>query len=206
MAPWESKEAKDLPCLQPRDAIRDTHRCKWLIGDWTDDTDQLVCVLRPGHWWVSFFQQKIKTQQTWSGFGMLKGESKNHGSEIYNVSWVIMSNDWDFLRSAFLKRKKKHHQIRGIMITCFSEVPCLILFAFRNCVATCRCLLPSSSDGISQLRSPDAKEFAERLMTWHRQGFPELGDLGGCGMGRRLLGLAVGWRELSQLTNVGRCW
>eukprot|EP00434_Breviolum_minutum_P033868 symbB.v1.2.029963.t1/scaffold3327.1/size60211/2 len=85
------KEAKDLPFLQPRDAIRDAHRCKWSPGDWTDDTDQLVCVLR--------------------------------------------------------------------------------------------CLLPLEAEK-SQLRSPEAKEFAERLMTWHRTGFPELGDTGGCGMGR----------------------
>ena len=47
-----------------------------------------------------------------------------------------------------------------------------------------RCLLPLEAEK-SQLRSPEAKEFAERLMTWHRRGFPELGDTGGCGMGRR---------------------
>lgn len=42
-----SLQDKGLPgWLQPSDAIRDAHRSKWIPGDWTDDTDQLVCVLR----------------------------------------------------------------------------------------------------------------------------------------------------------------
>ena len=45
-----------------------------------------------------------------------------------------------------------------------------------------RCLLPVEGRG---LRAPEARDFAEQLMTWHRQGFPELGDANGCGMGRR---------------------
>ena len=41
--------AGEAVCLQPKDAVRDAHRSKWFPGDWTDDTDQLVCVLRCHH-------------------------------------------------------------------------------------------------------------------------------------------------------------
>ncbi|CAK0836666.1 unnamed protein product, partial [Prorocentrum cordatum] len=34
------------------------------------------------------------------------------------------------------------------------------------------------------LRAPDPLEFARSLVAWHLRGFPELGDTGGCGMGR----------------------
>ena len=27
------------------DIVRDKHRCRWKIGDWTDDTDQMLCIL-----------------------------------------------------------------------------------------------------------------------------------------------------------------
>ncbi|CAE7328645.1 unnamed protein product [Symbiodinium natans] len=79
-----------LPVLRPGDSVQDGHRSKWAAGDWTDDTDQLVLVLR--------------------------------------------------------------------------------------------CLLPASAG--AALRPPDPREFAQRLMSWHKVGFPELGDTGGCGMGR----------------------
>ncbi|CAE7321472.1 NOV [Symbiodinium microadriaticum] len=78
------------PWLRPGDAVQDGHRSKWRAGDWTDDTDQLVLVLR--------------------------------------------------------------------------------------------CLLPAV--GGESLRPPEPTEFAERLVSWHKVGFPELGDTGGCGMGR----------------------
>jgi ADP-ribosylglycohydrolase len=25
--------------------VQDEHRCRWIIGDWTDDTDQMLCIL-----------------------------------------------------------------------------------------------------------------------------------------------------------------
>ena len=34
------------------------------------------------------------------------------------------------------------------------------------------------------LRAPNACDFAQKLLAWHKVGFPELGDSGGCGMGR----------------------
>jgi len=28
-----------------REIVQDQHRCRWQIGDWTDDTDQMLCIL-----------------------------------------------------------------------------------------------------------------------------------------------------------------
>ena len=38
--------------------------------------------------------------------------------------------------------------------------------------------------GEGELLAPSPRDFARRLLTWHREGFPELGDSGGRGMGR----------------------
>jgi len=34
------------PPLTFSDCLRDRHRCKWMSGDFTDDTDQLICILQ----------------------------------------------------------------------------------------------------------------------------------------------------------------
>ncbi|CAK0846475.1 unnamed protein product [Prorocentrum cordatum] len=61
-------------------------------------------------------------------------------------------------------------------------------FLLPQTVLALRAMLPRPQPGGSQcrrgLRAPDAQEFARALLQWHRRGFPELGDQGGCGMGR----------------------
>jgi len=92
-------EAGEPAHLRPGDAVVDGHRSKWLPGDWTDDTDQTILVLRT----------------------MLPPSDASAGD----------------------------------------------------------CGSPSGG-----LRAPDPLEFARSLVAWHLRGFPELGDTGGCGMGR----------------------
>ena len=42
----KAREGSKTPWLQPGDAVRDGHRSKWVKGDWTDDTDQVILILR----------------------------------------------------------------------------------------------------------------------------------------------------------------
>jgi len=45
MTPEEAAFYYEAP-LRYEDCLQDRHRCKWLPGDFTDDTDQMICILQ----------------------------------------------------------------------------------------------------------------------------------------------------------------
>eukprot|EP00927_Polykrikos_kofoidii_P068772 TRINITY_DN64100_c0_g1_i1.p1 TRINITY_DN64100_c0_g1~~TRINITY_DN64100_c0_g1_i1.p1 ORF type:complete len:473 (-),score=78.46 TRINITY_DN64100_c0_g1_i1:67-1485(-) len=128
--------SQQVASLRPGDAVRDGHRSKWVAGDWTDDTDQLILVLQS---MISSFPIDLPPP--------IAPPTSTHPP--------LADGGAD------------DSTINPRTDTTMGDLP--------------------SSDRQSQLpflHAPNPSAFASRLLSWHRHGFPDLGDNSGCGMGR----------------------